>query len=318
MVISRKEATKMLKNFHFVNNKKVTLIILAVVLVVGIASFIISGFNIDIDFSGGNEMQINLGTDVTPEVCKNINSIIESNEKLGHDYVSSTTQSTADPQVAIIRTGTAPLTIEQQTALRDAIIEAYPDADPESEQFTNIAASIGASTTQKAVLAVVVAVALMLIYIWIRFDINSGLAAVICLAHDLFVVLIAYSIFNIPVNSNIIAVFLTILGYSINATIVLFDRVRENRRKHSSETSFGDIINASTHETLRRSIFTTLTTLVTIGMIFIMGVDSIRNFALPLCVGIVAGLFSSLFMSGMLWDTLNKVIKPRAKKSKKA
>lgn len=308
----------MLKNFHFVNNKKITLIILAVVLVVGIASFIISGFNIDIDFSGGNEMQIDLGTEVTDEVCKNINSLIENNEKLGHDYVSSTTQSTADPDVAIIRTGTAPLTTEQQTALREAIINAYPDADPESEQFTNIAASIGESTTKKAVLAVVVAIALMLIYIWIRFDLNSGLAAVICLAHDMFVVLIAYSLFGIPVNSNIIAVLLTILGYSINATIVLFDRVRENKRKHSGEMSFGDIVNNSTHDTLRRSIFTTLTTLVTIGMIFIMGVDSIRNFAFPLCVGIVAGLFSSVFMSGMLWDALNKVIKPKAKKRKKA
>ncbi len=307
----------MLKNFHFVNNKKITLIIVAAVVLVGILSFIIRGFNIDIDFSGGTELQINLGTEVTAQVCSDINNLIETNEKLGHEYVSSTAPSSADKNVAIIRTGTAVLTTEQQTALLDAITAKYEGADTQNAQYTKINASIGGETTKKAILSVLIAVALMLVYIWIRFELNSGLAAIICLAHDLFVMLTVYSLFQIPINANIIAAFLTILGYSINATIIIFDRIRENKRKYNGEMDFGDIVNVSTHSTFRRSLFTTITTLLTIGMIFIMGVESIRNFAFPLCVGIVAGLFSSCFLSGMVWNALNKVIKPIGKKNKK-
>ncbi|MBQ3230784.1 MAG: protein translocase subunit SecF, partial [Clostridia bacterium] len=148
-------------------------------------------------------------------------------------------------------------------------------------------------------------------------ELNSGIAAVCCLTHDLLVMLVLYSVLGIAVNTNIIAALLTILGYSINATIVVFDRIRENKMK-ADGVEFGETVNFSIHETLGRSINTTITTLLTIGMIYIFGVDSIKNFALPLIIGIVAGLFSSVFMSGMLWNALNKVIKPRSKKDKAA
>ena len=158
----------------------------------------------------------------------------------------------------------------------------------------------------------------MLIYIWFRFELNSGLAAICCLIHDLFIMLAIYSLFLIPINSSIIAAFLTILGYSINATIIVFDRIRENRTKLGDEADFGEIVNVSVHETLGRSINTTITTLLTIGMIWIMGVESIRNFALPLIIGIIAGLFSSVFISGMLWERLNRIFKPKKKEDRKA
>lgn len=305
-----------MNKFHFINNKKVTLIILAVVLLAGIVSFAVRGFNIDIDFSGGTEIQLNLGTEVTDEVCNNINSLIENNELLGKQYVSSTTQSAANKNIAIIRTGTAALTTEQSDALQQDIVAVYQDADLKDIQVNIIAPSIGASLTKKAILAVICAVVLMLVYIWIRFQFTSGLSAVICLTHDLFVMMTVYSLFQIPVNSNIIAALLTILGYSINATIIVFDRIRE-LRKSDSDTPFGDVVNKGVHSTLARSINTTITTLLTIGMIYILGVDSIKNFALPLIVGIVAGLFSSVFLSGLLWDSLNKVFKPKEKGSKK-
>ena len=303
-----------MRNFHFVKNRKVTLIILAAVLLVGVASFFIRGFNIDIDFSGGTEIQIDLGTEVTNDVCDNVNKIIA--EKIGSDYVSSTTKSTANSTAAIIRTGTAALTTEQQATLQDALVEAYPNTDVDNIEITTIQATIGADLTKKAILSVVIAVALMLIYIWFRFELNSGIAAVVCLAHDLFVMFAVYSLFQIPINSNIIAALLTILGYSINATIIVFDRVRENKKLDGGVSEFGDIVNKSVHNTMARSINTTITTLLTIGMIYIMGVDSIKDFALPLIIGIVAGLFSSVFVSGMLWDMLNKVIKPKEKKAK--
>lgn len=297
--------------FHFIKNRKVALIILAAVFLAGILSFIIRGFNIDIDFSGGTEIQLGLGQTVTPEICDDINAIIEA--ELGHEYVSSTTQSTADEDIAIIRTGTKALEPAQQDKLLDAISAKYEKADIGNKQITVVKPTIGTSLTKKGLLAVGIAVVLMLIYIWFRFDLASGIAAVCSLVHDLFVMMTVYSLLQIPINSNIIAALLTILGYSINATIIIFDRIRENKVK-MGDVPFGEVVNKGIHETLGRSINTTLTTLFTIGMVYILGVESIRNFALPLIVGIVAGLFSSVFVSGMLWEALSHVIKPREKK----
>ncbi|MBQ4317339.1 MAG: protein translocase subunit SecF [Clostridia bacterium] len=296
-----------MSKFHFIKNQKVTLTIVAIILLVGIISFFVRGFNIDIDFSGGTEIKLNLGTEVTADVCDDINDIIRNHELLGNDYVSSTTQSTSSNTMAIIRTGTKALENDQIDALIDAVVEAYPETDTSNKEINMISPSIGDSLTRKAIIAVAVAVALMLVYIWIRFELKSGIAAVACLAHDLFVMFAVYSLFQIPINSNIIAALLTILGYSINATIVVFDRIRENKAKAEANTPFAEVVNIGVHETFGRSINTTLTTLFTIGMIYILGVDAIQDFAFPLIVGIVAGLFSSVFLSGMIWNALTKV-----------
>lgn len=308
----------MLKNFHFVKNKNIAVIIVAAVLVIGILSFIIRGFNIDIDFSGGTEIQIDLGVEVTKDVCESVNGIVGSS--LGNEYVSSTVQSKTSNTMAVIRTGTKALDTKQQDDLIKALAKVYPDADFSDDsnfRITMVAPIIGVSTTQKALLAVGIALVLMLAYIWVRFELLSGIASVACLAHDLFVMLVVYSLFQIPINANIIAAFLTILGYSINATIIIFDRIRANNRRHKEDMAFEDIVDKSIHQTLRRSIFTTVTTLLTIGMIFILGEESIRNFALPLCIGIIAGLFSSCCLAGMLWSELSKVIKPKKAKAAK-
>ena len=300
-----------MSKFHFIKNKKVTLIIIAAILLIGIGSFLIRGFNIDIDFSGGTEIQIDIGTEVTKEVCDNINNIIA--EKIGSDYVSSTTKSTAVSTTAIIRTGTAALNTEQQSTLEKALVEAYPQTNVDNIEITTIQPTIGDNLTRTAFISVAIAVALMLIYIAFRFELVSGLAAVISLAHDMFVMLAIYSLFQIPINSNIIAALLTILGYSINATIIVFDRIRENKKKDTEGKSFSELVNDGIHDTLGRSVNTTITTLLTIGMIYILGVDSIKDFALPLIIGIVAGLFSSVFISGMLWDMLRKVLPSKKK-----
>ncbi len=300
-----------MSKFHFIKNQKVTLCIVALIIVVGLVSFFVNGFNIDIDFSGGTEIRIDLGTEVTKEVCDDINDIIRNHEKLGNDYVSSTTQSTDNINMAIIRTGTAALDNDQTLALQEAIIKNYPETNANKVQITTIAPTIGDELTKTAIIAVAVAVVLMLIYIWIRFELKSGIAAVLCLSHDLFVMFAVYSLFQIPVNSNIIAALLTILGYSINATIVVFDRIRENKAKAEAGTEFGEIVNSGIHDTYGRSVNTTLTTLFTIGMIYILGVDAIQDFALPLIIGVVAGLFSSVFMSGMIWNALSKLGKKK-------
>lgn len=300
-----------MSKFHFIKNQKVTLCVIAIVLLVGLVSFFVRGFNIDIDFSGGTEIKIDLGTEVTNEVCEDINNIIRNHELLGNDYVSSTTQSTDNANMAIIRTGTAALTNEQTRALEDELLKKYENADIKKAQYDIIAPTIGDRLTRSAIIAVAVAVVLMLVYIWVRFELKSGIAAVLCLCHDLFVMFAVYSLFQIPVNNTVIAALLTILGYSINATIIVFDRIRENKAKAEAGTPFSEVVNSGAHETMGRSINTTITTLFTIGMIYILGVDSIQNFALPLIVGIVAGLFSSVFMSGMIWNALDKLGKKK-------
>ena len=227
---------------------------------------------------------------------RKINDIIE--EKLGKKYVSSTTKSSADANMAVIRTGTAELTNEQQATLLEALDAEFGINHNEVE-------------------CEIIAIVLMLVYIAIRFKFASALAAVTCLCHDVLIMLTFYTIFQIPVNTNIIAALLTILGYSINATIIIFDRVRENSRR--MDTDFADVVNASVRETFTRSLNTTLTTLFTIGMIYILGVSSIRNFALPIIIGLVAGFFSSVFLSGMLWYVYDKAFsKSKAEKEAKA
>ncbi len=168
---------------------------------------------------------------------------------------------------------------------------------------SRIGASISNEIKRSAFVSTIIAVILMLVYITIRFEFRSAIAAIFCLIHDIVIVIASYSILGIPVSSNIIAVILTILGYSINATIILFDRIRENRRR-MGKTDFGVVINTSTRQTLMRSINTNITTLFTIGMIYILGVHSIKEFALPIIIGIVAGLYSSIFLSGSFWYVL--------------
>jgi len=209
---------------------------------------------------------------------------------------TETTESAETEEKAEEETAETEEEADETTAIDDLAIEVITE--------TTISASVSKEIRTSAVTATIIAVLCMLAYIIIRFEWRAAIAAVLCLIHDIFIVVASYSIFNIPVSSGLIAVVLTILGYSINATIILFDRVRENRRK-LGRTDFGMIVNISARQTLMRSINTTLTTLFTIGLIYILGVPSIQNFALPIIVGVVVGLYSSIFLSGSFWYVLS-------------
>lgn len=313
---------KMLKNFHFIKNKKITLIIVGVVLVVGLLSLIIRGLNIDIDFTGGYELTVDIGEPATDAIAKDVENLIKSDEKLGERFVSSVTYSENSIKIE----SRNEMNAEQQNHMVDLLCEKYPNASHEAD-ISNVSPVIGGKMMRNAFIAVALAVVLMLCYIAFRFEIASGLAAVVCLLHDLFVMLTFYSLLQIPISSSIIAAFLTILGYSINATIVVFDRVRENRRKLDN-VPFPEVVNTSTHETLGRSFNTTVTTLLTIGAVFVActiaviasptsNLDTLRDFSGTLIIGIVAGLFSSVCLSGMLWNAFSGIgSKKNGKKSK--
>jgi preprotein translocase subunit SecF len=172
--------------------------------------------------------------------------------------------------------------------------------------------AIGEQLKKQAVISLAAAAVGMLIYITYRFEFKFGIAATAALLHDVLIVLAVYAIMQIPINTSFIAAMLTIVGYSINATIVIFDRIRENRGFMKKGTSLVDLVNLSIKQTMARSINTSLTTLFTIGMIYILGVSAIKEFALPLIVGILAGTYSSVLIAGPLWAIWKGREKPRA------
>ncbi|MGN1014180.1 MAG: protein translocase subunit SecF [Butyricicoccus sp.] len=261
-------------------------------------------FNMDVDFVGGTSMTFNLHTEVTAEMSTtDIPKLVED----ACGVKPSSVQKTGDNNESVLIKCTQ-LDNNQQTAVVDAMQETYGLTNDDTERIEDNNATIGREAQNKAVTAAVIAVILMMIYITIRFEFTSGLAAVTCLAHDLLVVLSAYILLQIPFNTKFIAVALTILGYSINASIIVFDRIRENRRFARRE-SFDDTVEKSVWQTMRRTINTSITTLLTIGMIFIFGVPSLRQFTLPLIIGIIAGAYSSIFLAGSFWAKYRGLIR---------
>jgi SecD/SecF fusion protein len=179
----------------------------------------------------------------------------------------------------------------------------------EADKITteSISASVSTEMKKDCAIAVIVATILMLLYIWLRFkNINFAASAIICLVHDVLVVMTFYAIARWSIGSTFIACMLTIVGYSINATIVIFDRIRENISLKGPKETLEDIVNKSITQSVTRSINTSMTTFIMVFMLFILGVSSIREFTLPLMVGIVCGTYSSICVAGSLWYVLNK------------
>lgn len=303
-----KDFTK--STFSFVQKFKIFGIISLILAGIGMGCFLgavfgVHTFNYDIEFVGGVSISYDLGVKVDSNVTDKIDSIV--NDVTG-SYASSVQSSGSDGQSVLIKT--KELSSETRDALYEAVKEAYPDAVSGKTEF--ISASVGDDLKAAAVSASLLAILLILIYITIRFEFRSGVAAVITLCHDICVMMAVFAIFQLPVNMNFIAAALTILGYSINATIVIFDRVRENAKGVTNVRVFGEVVDRSIKQTLARSINTSITTLIPILLILILGVPSIQNFAIALIVGILSGTYSSIFISAPLWTNLKKIGKKAA------
>ncbi len=196
---------------------------------------------------------------------------------------------------------TKELSLEQRQQLNEALAEAFA-LDKTEISAESISSTISSEVRADAAVAVVIAIIFMLLYIWFRFkDIRFAGSAVIALVHDVLVVLAFYAVVRISVGNTFIACMLTIVGYSINATIVIFDRIRENLGNKKKKDDLQDLVDASITQTLSRSINTSLTTFIMVAVLFVMGVASIRDFALPLMAGIVCGAYSSVCITGALW-----------------
>ncbi len=277
---------------------------LIIVLVAAVMFFVHGGFAEDVDFAGGLTMYIDMGKDVDLDELSQF--IIDCTP----DGVNPTTQRSEGTQVVI---KTTPVSSEVRDEMQAAILEKYGLEQSAILQVDNVSATVGDELKAQALTATTIAAILMLIYITIRFEMRTGLAAVLCLLHDILMMLSVYIIFQIPVNSNFIAAILTIVGYSINNTIVVFDRVRENYAKNK-RAPFYDTVNASIRQTLSRSVNTTITTLLPVIMLFIFGVTSIRQFTIPLMVGLIAGTYSSVLLAGPIWAFLKNAQTAHKKK----
>ena len=253
-------------------------------------------FNYSIEFKGGTSISVQFDKDYTidefndtikPEIQKTLNtSDVQAQKDTGTKGLYSIK--------------TKKMSSDEMDEFKKLLIDKYQAKDDEQNfNDTEISDTISAEMRRDAVVATALATICMLIYIWLRFkNIQFALAAVIALVHDVLIVVGFYSLSRLTVGTTFIACLLTIVGYSINATIVIFDRIRENKAvMKRGETMIG-LIDRSITETLTRSIYTSLTTFVAVFMIFIMGVSSIREFTTPLMVGIVAGAYSSVFVTG--------------------
>lgn len=285
-----------------VENRKIFFTISLCVLLLAIAIGIYNSasgnglFNYDVDFSGGTSMQYDLG-DMNTQAA-DVQQIIAEASGVTTPRVQKVVGTS---QVTVL---TTQISVEQRDAITEALTAKYPNT--KILAFSEISSTVSDEMKQKAVTAILIACIAMLIYISIRFhDVKMGASAIAALIHDVVVLLAVYIIFRVPVNNSFIAAILTILGYSINATIVVFDRIRENRKfvkRHELEL----LINRSINQTLARSINTSVTTLLTIVCVYIFGVKSVREFAFPLIIGIISGAYSSVFFAGSVWYTLCK------------
>ncbi len=300
------------KTFDFIGKRKIFFIGSAAVIAAGVIMMFVNmgtiggAFNYGLEFQGGTSTSIIFNEAMTlEEVNADLVPLVE--EITGDGNVQP--QVVDGSEEVIIKTRT--LTQDERTELTDALVEHY-QVNPELVTSETISSTISSETRSETILAVLVAVIGMLIYIRFRFsDIRFGVSSVAALIHDVLVVLAFYAFARITVGSTFIACILTIVGYSINATIVIFDRIRENMENRKKKYDLKEIINASIAQTLSRSIFTSLTTFVMVVCLYIYGVTSIKEFALPLMVGIIAGTYSSICLASAFWFVLRNKFVPK-------
>ena len=302
---------------NFVSKRKIFISISALVIATGVAFAAINGvkgngsFNLDLEFSGGTSTTVNFDKEYTlDEVEKEI--IPEIKKATGLSTVQQ--QAVKGTNQVIFKTKW--LTEKQQNSFYSLLKDKYnvDVTNPDKLSSEKISATISSEMRRDAIIAVIVATICMLIYIWIRFrDVKFATSAIIALIHDVLIVITFYIISRIPVGNTFIACMLTIVGYSINATIVIFDRIRENM-KIMTKSTLSEVVNSSITSTLSRSINTSLTTFIMVLMLYILGVSSIREFAAPIMVGILAGGYSSVCITGALWFMMKKSSYKRALK----
>ncbi len=286
------------RNLEIIKNSKkyiasslVAIIAMLVIMIVNISSGK-GAFNLDVEFSGGTSIVVDMGQEVNVE---EIETFIKENSAEQNPVVRQYEGST---EIEIKIQETDSVVLEN---LINGFIANYGLTNDSIVSTATFSSTVSGEMKSSAVLAILVACVAITIYVAFRFnDVTMGLSAIVALLHDVTFVVLFYAVSRIPLNYSFIAVLLTVVGYSINATIVIFDRARENRKTRPSMDN-GELMNMSINQTITRSIYTSLTTLLAITFLYFMGVESMKQFSLPILFGILVGTYSSIFISGSVW-----------------
>ena len=285
------------KQFRFIQHRKIFYCASAAVILCGLVFLGVRGFNYGIDFTGGTSIEMNMGQKVSiPKVEKTISEF-----KLDPSIVYS-----GEGQKNVIIKTTKGLTTPQRKAVTDKLRSAYGLGEKSIISSQEFGATVGKEIRNNAIKSILIAAFFMLLYIIFRFKTwKYGVAAIAGIGHDVLVMIAFYAIFGVTVNNPFIAAILTIVGYSINDTIVIFDRVRENRHIMRN-TPVGEVLDTSINQTLNRSIMTSLTTVVSIIPLLVMVSGTLAQFVLPLMVGVLCGTYSSIFLCSPLYYEFNR------------
>ncbi len=297
-------------NIRFYENRKIYFTITIALLVLGVIFNVIFGTTLDIQFKGGVMLEYAYsGTIDTSAVESAVESATGQNADVRVYENLADANGNPENSLSISFAGTDSITVEQQEEIANQIAQAYPDANLRIEETSSVDRTVGTTFFAKCLVAVAITFVLLVIYIAFRFrkigGASAGIISIIALLHDVVLVYFTFVVFRMPINDNFIAVILTILGYSLNNTIIIYDRIRENRRVLGPKAKTSELVNLSINQTLTRSIYTSLCTFVAIACVYVVGVvyglSSVTTFALPMMVGILVGCYSSVCITGPLY-----------------
>lgn len=280
---------------HFKIFISVTLTILAI----GVGSMIMKGFNLGIDFKGGNIIDITFEKAVT---VSDVRNVLDKHD-LGSSIIQlATLDDSTSSKSVLIRTGIIGDDVRQDTLadLKNQIGEYNVN------RVENVGATVGSELVRQAVIAIIVSWILMILYITMRFEVRFAIAAVLSLVIDVLMVVSWFSFFQWEIDSSFVAALLTVVGFSINGTIVIFDRIRENLKGHRPSESLAELVDNSINQCMTRTLYTNFTVLFTVGAIIIFGGETIRNFAYAMFIGFSSGVYTSILLAGPMWKTFKE------------
>lgn len=305
-------------NIDFYGKRKIFFIISLAVIAVGLICNIIFGTKLDIQFAGGAVIKYSVDGEVSQE---DVQAIVKDSTGRDCSVTANKLIATGENQVTVTFAGNEAISLEDQQKIADTLSEKYSDRTFKVNESSSVDPTMGAKFFQKCLVCFGLTVILLLVYIAFRFKkiggLSAGVTAIIALVHDVLIVYFTFIIFGMNINDIFIAVILTIVGYSLNDTIVIYDRIRENEKLMGKSANVGDVINKSLNQTLTRSIFTSVTTFIALLVVFIVstvyGLTTVRSFALPMMVGVAVGCYSSLVIAAPLFGMIQE-----KKKEKKA
>ena len=307
----------MKKDLNFVGKKKVFFGISLAIIAIGIIFNIIFGATLDIQFKGGTIISYGYVGEIEQSTLGDTLQKATPEHTVTYRVTKDIMNNTDDQEayaVSVQFAGNDNISPEEQQTVTDALTEAFPDNKFEYKETSSVEASMGLKFLLKCIVAVAIASVLMVLYVTIRFKriggLSAGVMALVALFHDVAMIYFMYVIFRMPIDSNFIAVVLMIIGYSLNDTIVIYDRVREERNAAGPKADIADVFNHSASVVMPRTIATSVTTLVAIGTVYVVAtvfnLSSVQAFALPMMIGVVSGCYSSLCIAGPLWVAWKK------------